>query len=98
MRDIRINYMRVKSAVIGKFRTVGACVERLEWLPGAKNKVTLTIMSKRLQGEWLGRSVGNCGQVWGDPDSRQQCRIQSVGTKSSAGQDAGLGCQPGSQE
>lgn len=51
--------MRVKSAVIGKFRTVGASVERLEWLPGEKSKVTVTMMSKRSQGEWLGGSVGN---------------------------------------
>ena len=51
--------MRVKSAVIGKFRTVGTYVERLEWLPGEKSKVTWTLMSKRLQGELLGGSVGN---------------------------------------
>ena len=51
--------MRVKSAVTGKFRTVGASVERLEWIPGEKSKVTVTMMSKSLQGEWLGSGVGN---------------------------------------
>ena len=55
MRDIRINYMRVKSAVIGKFKTVGTGVERREWLPGGKNKMTLKIMSSGLQGKWLGK-------------------------------------------
>lgn len=55
IRDIRINYTRVKSAVIGKFRTVGTGVERQEWLPGGKNKMTLKIMSSGLQGKWLGR-------------------------------------------
>ena len=43
----------------GKFRTVGASVERLEWIPGEKSKVTVTMMSKSLQGEWLGSGVGN---------------------------------------
>lgn len=49
----------MKSAVIGKFRTVGTCVENQEWLPGEKDKVTLQIMPNGFKGKWIGCGMGN---------------------------------------